>query len=919
MKRAGLYAAFLVPAICEPITKPYIAYLTSPFDQDSKVVSVASIDEPSGTTDTNQIQQEYTVIDMSNDEPKHAFNGDTCPQPVEFKVHYIKPTYQQSNMAVNSPPAILLLHGGGKTPSLLVLRHEEILDLVHLDHDNDGYHHEEDQSFPMLFQGSTFVNTSPLIMDVNGDGKEDAIIVDYDGLITMVGIYPDINPHTDAGDQKSKEQHSRFMKEIQIPRLKVRKDWVALTLTMGLDESNVERKRLESMDINPYHSYFEYMDPASGGGFSGSGRKEFRGTSADPLHQSRETVEMLKTRREHKTDESDRLSDEHGENDNVHGDEMQNQGSIHGRRLEETTELEIESSDEFIQSHNEKYYAQKERDDIRLSPGDNMDDISIADEDLSKYYLYDDDAFKEFGEVPEDRLARHRFYSDDQYIHIPPHVTSSPTYFEAIKDPRDPFEHASFEDYAAIAVSYYFDEDEYSGFGNRDKRFVNDLGGEAKRGQYVASALVVVNLRNPSGGKHFHLDLSTDSTAPLPSKLKMLLDGSNSTDDLHFHQNNYNRMGAFALSSPVVADLDRDGNKEAIVTTSMGFIHCINVPNGRQTFTVQTHSAIEHPVIIENLIGDGNLEIIAIDAEGNVICLDHQGRMLWHRSLLDKKETLTASSDLVYGNIKANAKGILVTIIASDTMNVFAIDVKNGFNLPGFPIELVKKEDDKKLHSISKPLLLSSGTSNLILQALQSRLFLIDTSTGCAQSILMKDEISSLQITRLNGVLGVVGTFASGEVFMHTLFPTTITEQRPHVGILVDANLRKWQSNLGTSFPLSFEIIDEHARKGKEYHVEFTVGRSSEKTLFRKIYHETGKYTEKVILALPSGHYTAMIRLRTDDGKLYQSDIQIQFNTAAITYLLTSIILVPLLVTSVALFFVKKPSGEPIVEGILGR
>jgi hypothetical protein len=277
--------------------------------------------------------------------------------------------------------------------------------------------------------------------------------------------------------------------------------------------------------------------------------------------------------------------------------------------------------------------------------------------------------------------------------------------------------------------------------------------------------------------------------------------------------------------------------------------------------------------------------------------------------LLENKEILTASSELVYGDIKANAKGILVTIIANDALKLFAIDAEDGSNFPGFPIEIVHKGNDQKLHSILKPLLMSFGTSTLILQAMQSRLYLIDTSTGCAQSILEKDEISSVQITHLDDSLALVGTFASGEVFMQTLLHTTFAERRPRVGILVDANLR--QNSFGESIPFSFEIIDEDAREKKEYHIEFSLGRSSESIIFRKIYFETGKYAEKLILSLPSGRYIATIRLRTNDGKVYQSDIFIHFNSDTISYLLSSMILIPLLVTTVALLFVKKPTGNP--------
>ena len=916
MRRAAIFLVLLVPANCEPFTKPYIAYLTSPFDQDAKV---SSLIEQSPIRDTNE---KIHRINVGDEDPRSTSDGSKCPAPVNLKVRYIRPTYQQSDMAVTSPPT--LLHGTrGQASSFLVLRHEEVLDLIHLDkgHSND-YH--EDNAFPMLFQGSTFVNTSPLIMDCNGDGKEDAVIIDYDGRITIVGIYPDISAHTD--EHESEGRHSnRFMKEIQIPHLAVRKDWVSMMLTLGLNESNPERIKLESeidaIDANPLHSYFEDLSTGIERDFADDGEKEFRGSSADPLHQSHKVVEML-ARKKSEVEQSaggmDRVSDEIREHVDDQG-EIKHQGSVHGRRLEEITEQGIESPDEFIRSHTEKYYSQKGVEDGNVENA--IDNVAVPEEDFAKYYLYDDDAFKLFGEVPNDRMARYRFYSEDQYIHIPPHVTSSPTYFEVHSNPSASYENTSFDEYIAVAVSYYFDEDEYkySDFGTQE-RDVNYLGGdisEAKRGQYVASALIIMNLRNPSQGKEFHLDLSTDSTAPLPPKSEMMSNGNSSADDLRFHENNYNDMCALALSSPTIADLDRDGNMEALVTTSMGFIHSINVPFGGQSFTAQMHGAIEHPAIAENVLGDANLEVIAMDVEGNIVCLDHSGKTLWYRSLLGDKEKLRTSSDLVYGEIKADGiMGILVTVIIENAAKIFAIDAENGSNIPGFPIELVDPEHHNKLQSISNPLLLSSTSSTLILQALQSRLYFIDTSTGCAQSSMHTHEISSVQFARLDGgsSLSIVGTLVSGEVFtMENPSDMLITEPDSRIGIIVDENFRKLNENIGMDIvPFSFQIIDEDARTGKEYDVEVRLGRSFEQIIFRKRYNETGKYAEKISLSLPSGHYRATIRLRTDNGKSYQDYFEIQFNADSVSFLLTSIILVPLLVTSFALLFIKKTSEKPM-------
>ena len=85
------------------------------------------------------------------------------------------------------------------------------------------------------------------------------------------------------------------------------------------------------------------------------------------------------------------------------------------------------------------------------------------------------------------------FYADENYIRVPPHVLSRPALIEIpkrFKLSSDP-EYAK-EVYLAIAVSHYFDEDEFSGGLQQFRRFVNRNGGDdtfTKRGHFVASSI----------------------------------------------------------------------------------------------------------------------------------------------------------------------------------------------------------------------------------------------------------------------------------------------------------------------------------------------------------------------------------------------------------------------------------------------
>lgn len=535
---------------------------------------------------------------------------------------------------------------------------------------------KDDEQFPLLFESSSFYHSSPIVHDIQGDGVMDAILGDYDGHLHFVGL--DFESQSSPG-QLNRDRRKRYYHRISIPRLFVRKSWYEVAINRTKERESMELNHTKWEEFEPYHTYFAGISDESWRGEHDESK--IRGFSGDVLNLDAEASRKLAERKkmEMNADGADseahrrlkEVVDESGnEQDIVRDSNIEKQGSDNEATIAEEAvgadaihDLD-EHTHEAVEDALPKLDEEEEQllfggDDAMGAPPDGTDDHFPSGGDAQdgsyddyyatyRYGAYDDyyghekeatDGYESYQQYQE---IQNKYYHDSNYLKLPPHLLSTCTLAEF---PRA-YTHASarpidrIDEILLCAVSFYFDEDECKdpskGHGKSFGKHANEDGGdetEEQRGRYVANAVMGYNMRYKYWTVQEVLDLSTDWSAPLGD---IVQGGTAPTTS-----NAYSGMGAFALASPITANLDGGDNQCIIVGTSLGIVYAFqfrfhdSIPG----WPVQMRHPVEQRVLVEDIVGNTNLEVFVVDVGGDVVCLDASGNILWARNLLREDET----------------------------------------------------------------------------------------------------------------------------------------------------------------------------------------------------------------------------------------------------------------------------------------
>lgn len=388
----------------------------------------------------------------------------------------------------------------------------------------------------------------------------------------------------------------------------------------------------------------------------GMNQRDLQGDHHDMLGNPSEESENVRNERLHQQNlvENDAKPDAHVVEAAIHSNEDHNNG--HAGEDEPLVREQGGLYDDLIDQPGRIEQAQDvPYDDYGIddpNPQHNEERVVPAYDDFNPEFGVHDD-YERYGRGHYDdyyrfhNSAHQEYYDSKHYIRISPHVLATPTLAELPKLYSNTEEK---EEILFVPVSYYLDEDEYEGILPYQRFSEKDHGDETEvdRGRYVASALLTYILGDsPRWSGEQHLDLSSDYSAPM--NVSVVLGIEEREDRTH--------MGAFALASPTVVDIDGDGKMEVIMGTSMGMVYCLDARSlyKKDHWPIQMKFPVESRVIVEDLTGDVNLEVLVADIGGNIVCLDREGKRLWHRNL-------AASVGATYSDIIGSSPMVLADV-----------------------------------------------------------------------------------------------------------------------------------------------------------------------------------------------------------------------------------------------------------------
>ena len=273
-----------------------------------------------------------------------------------------------------------------------------------------------------------------------------------------------------------------------------------------------------------------------------------------------------------------------------------------------------------------------------------------------------------------------------------------------------------------VSVSYFFDKDTYADTAARAR-----LPADIVLSNYMATGLVVFDLRHTreqAAGNHtaahhhvalkwkLHLDLSTDAAS----------------------------YKAMAYSTPVVADVDGDGQADIMVGTSAGYVYCVSGQDGtlRRGYPLQLGD-VQAPPGVADTDGDGKLELIVSDMHGSVACFKAAtGVELWERHLAS-----SASQGATFADVDGD--GVLDVILGTADGRVHVLQGTTGKDVEHFPYAT----GGRVMAPVTPVPVQPSRTSGvqLLVASFDGRLHIVDGRTGCSDTFDVSETMYAAPLT----------------------------------------------------------------------------------------------------------------------------------------------------------------------------
>lgn len=772
-----------------------------------------------------------------------------CPQHLELRWQ------TEVSSSIYATPLIADINNDGKL-DIVVPSFVHYLEVL------EGADGDKMPGWPAFHQST--VHSSPLLFDIDKDGVREIALATYNGVVHFFRVSGYL-----------------MTEKLEVPRLKVRKDWY-----VGLHPDPVDRSHPD------VHDDALVKEAAEMEVMSKMNRTLGSNTSFSSVNMSKPENEGLNASLEGQNIKSPNIVNDTTKDVGSVGNVTADKSTNSQRRLLEDTNSKGTQGGGSESKVNDKddagiHAATVENEEGLEEDADQSFDIFRQGEELADEYNYDYDDYVDESMWGDEGWTEDKHEKLEDYVNIDSHILCTPVIADIDKDGIQEM---------VIAVSYFFDHEYYD-----NPEHLKDLGG-IDIGKYVAGAIVVFNLETKQVKWTTRLDQSTDT----------------------------GKFRAYIYSSPTVVDLDGDGYLDILVGTSFGLFYVLDHHGKvREKFPLEM-ADIQGAVVAADINDDGKIELVTTDTHGNVAAWTAQGDEIWEvhlKSLVPQGPTV--------GDVDGD--GHTDVVVPTSSGNIYVLNGKDGSYVRPFPyrthgrvmnqvllLDLNKRGEKKK------------GLT-LVTTSFDGYLYLIDGRTSCADvvdigetsySMVLADNVDGgddldLIVTTMNGNVFCFSTPSPHHPLKAWRSPyqgrNNVASRYNREGIYVSHSSRAFRDEEGKNFWVEMEIFDKYRYpSGSQgpYNVTATLlvpgnYQGDRKIVQNQIFGQPGKHRIKLPTVAVRTTGTVLVEMTDKNGIYFSDEFSLTFHMHYYK-LLKWLLVLPMLGMFGILVILRPQEGTPL-------
>ncbi|CAK7333545.1 unnamed protein product [Dovyalis caffra] len=369
------------------------------------------------------------------------------------------------------------------------------------------------------------------------------------------------------------------------------------------------------------------------------------------------------------------------------------------------------------------------------------------------------------------------------------------------------------------------------------------------------------------------------------------------TRELDLSTNNAN-FRAYIYSSPSVVDLDGDGNLDILVGTSFGLFYVLDHHgNIREKFPLEM-AEIQGAVVAADINDDGKIELVTTDVHGNVAAWTSQGKEIWERHL----KSLISQGPTI-GDVDGDGRTDVVVPTLSG--NIYVLSGRDGSSVRPYPYRTHGRVMNQVLLvDFSKRGEKKSKGLTLVTTSFDGYLYLIDGPTSCADVVDIGETSYSMVLAdNVDGGddLDLIVSTMNGNVFcFSTPVPhhplkawrssnqgrNNVANRYNREGVYVTHSSRSFRDEEGKSFWVEFEIVDKYrypSGSQAPYNITTTLlvpgNYQGERRITQsQIFDRPGKYRTKLPTVGVRTTGTVSVEMVDKNGLYFSDDFSLTFH-----------------------------------------